>query len=243
MCVALIVGGAKGIGRAAAIGLAEAGHDIVVTYLNSRTETEETAAAVAAMGRDGIAVPLDVTDSHAVQQTFDNLDHGIGFPGIVVANAGVTSDSLVYNMTDQQFLDPIAVSLGGTFHLFRSAISGMRRRRWGRLIAVSSMAAVWGRRGAANYAASKAGIHGFVRSLAKEVGRLGITVNAVAPGVIATGGQSDLLYRRFKGDIDRIAVRRLGQPEEIAAAIRFLASREASYVTGAVLPVDGGLTP
>lgn len=243
MSIAFVTGGARGIGRAAALSLAEAGHDIVITYLESGVEAEKTVAGIAALGQFAKAIALDVTDSQAVKQAFIELEANSQSPAIVVATAGRTEDNLVDHMTDEQFLIPVTVNLLGTFHVFRAALPGMRRRRWGRLIAVTSMAGCWGRRGAANYAASKAGIHGLVRSMAQEVGRGGITVNAVAPGVIETGGASDLLSRRYKGNLDKVAVRRLGQPAEVAAAIRFFASHEASYITGAVLPVDGGIAP
>jgi 3-oxoacyl-[acyl-carrier protein] reductase len=239
---ALVTGGARGIGRAAVEALAAAGAAVAINYARSTEAAAALASDLRAGGTEVEAIQADVADDAQVAAMFARLDERWGGVDIVVNNAAVTRDGFVMLMSPAAWDEVLAVNLRGAFLCARQALRPMIRRKWGRIVNVVSPAAILGTSGAANYAAAKGGLLSFTRSLAREVGRYGITVNAVCPGLIETDmiavlPESERLRRR-----QAIALERFGEPHEVAQAIRFLASPAASYVSGALLTVDGGLT-
>jgi len=239
---ALITGASRGIGRAAAEALAAAGAAVAINYARSEAEAAAVGDALRAQGVDVDVVQADVADAAQVERMFERLRARWDGVDIVVNNAAVTHDGFVMLMTPAAWDEVIAVSLRGAFLCARQALRPMIKRRWGRIINVISPAALLGKDGAANYAAAKGGLLSFTKSLAREVGRYGITVNALCPGLIDT----QLIAHMPAAERERlgreIALVRFGEPAEVAQAIRFLASPAASYVSGATLVVDGGLT-
>ncbi|MDE0832873.1 MAG: beta-ketoacyl-ACP reductase [Acidimicrobiales bacterium] len=231
--VVLVTGGNRGIGLACALAFAADGHRVAVTC-RGEAPAELVDAGI-------LAVPCDVTDSATVDTAFATIEEKLGPVEILVANAGITRDGLVLRMSDGDFTDVIDANLTGAFRVARRAVRGMMKARWGRIILVSSIAGRVGQTGQANYAASKAGLVGLGRSLAKEFASRNVTVNVVAPGPILTDMLAALPDDQQAAYAEAVPLGRLGQAEEVAAAITFLASDAASYITGAVLPVDGGL--
>ena len=231
--VVLVTGGNRGIGLACALAFAADGHRVAVTC-RGEAPAELVDAGI-------LAVPCDVTDSATVDTAFATIEEKLGPVEILVANAGITRDGLVLRMSDGDFTDVIDANLTGAFRVARRAVRGMMKARWGRIILVSSIAGRVGQTGQANYAASKAGLVGLGRSLAKEFASRNVTVNVVAPGPILTDMLAALPADQQAAYAEAVPLGRLGQAEEVAAAITFLASDAASYITGAVLPVDGGL--
>ncbi|MGZ0185264.1 MAG: 3-oxoacyl-ACP reductase FabG [Acidimicrobiales bacterium] len=231
--VVLVTGGNRGIGLACALAFAADGHRVAVTC-RGEAPAELVDAGI-------LAVPCDVTDSATVDIAFATIEEKLGPVEILVANAGITRDGLVLRMSDGDFTDVIDANLTGAFRVARRAVRGMMKARWGRIILVSSIAGRVGQTGQANYAASKAGLVGLGRSLAKEFASRNVTVNVVAPGPILTDMLAALPNDQQAAYAEAVPLGRLGQAEEVAAAIAFLASDAASYITGAVLPVDGGL--
>ncbi|HEX3782529.1 MAG TPA: SDR family oxidoreductase [Pseudonocardiaceae bacterium] len=225
----LVTGGNRGIGLTIARAMAESGDKVAITYRSGEPPAEF------------FAVRCDVTDSRQIDAAFTDVESQQGPVSVVVANAGITRDRLAVRTTDEDFIDVLEPNLVGAFRTARRAIPGMLAQRRGRLVFVSSSLALMGSAGQANYAASKTGLIGLARSLAWELGTRGITANVVAPGLIDTEMGRTVSERRYSKLIDSTAVGRIGRPEEVAAAVRFLAGDEASYVTGAVLPVGGGL--
>jgi 3-oxoacyl-[acyl-carrier protein] reductase len=226
----LVTGGNRGIGLAIARSLAEAGHHVAVT-------TRSGAAP------EGLAaVACEVTETASVDAAFTAAEQALGGPvEVLVANAGITRDQLLMRMSDAEFDEVLDTNLAGAFRCARRASKGMIRLRYGRIIFVSSVVGLYGSPGQANYAASKAGLVGLARSISRELGGRGITANVVAPGFIDTDMTAELPDERRAAYLAAIPAGRFAAPEEVAAAVRFLASDEAGYVTGAVLPVDGGL--
>jgi len=239
---ALITGASRGIGRAAAEALAAAGAAVAINYARSASEAEETAAAARAFGVEVELVQADIGDEAAVTRLFGELGRRWGGVDVLVNNAAVTRDGFVMLMSPAAWDEVMAVNLRGTFLCARQALRPMIRKRWGRIINVISPAALLGKDGAANYAAAKGGVLSFTKSLAREVGRYGITVNAVCPGLIETRMVAAFPPAERQRFLEQIALGRFGEPAEVAHAIRFLASPAADYVTGSTLVVDGGLT-
>jgi 3-oxoacyl-[acyl-carrier protein] reductase len=238
---ALVTGASRGIGRATAELLAASGATVGINYARSAGEAEEVRDAIRAAGGEGELVPGDVGDEQAVVRLFDDLRARWGGVDIVVNNAAITRDGYLMLMPVDAWDDVISVNLRGVFLCARQALRYMIRKRWGRVINVISPAALVGKDGAANYAAAKGGVLSLTKSLAREVGRYGITVNAVCPGVVETrliAGLPEATREQFRS---QIALGRFGEPEEVAHAVRFLASPAAGYVTGSTLLVDGGL--
>jgi 3-oxoacyl-[acyl-carrier protein] reductase len=232
---AVVTGASKGIGAATAALLAEAGHDLIIHYGRDRDGATATAAACQTHGAQTRLVAADLsTDPGPVAEMIDE----VGGVGVLVNNAGVNDDGLALSMTDEQFARVIDVNLTAAFTLCRAALRGMLRARSGRIVNVTSVVGLHGNAGQANYAASKAGLVGLTKSLAREVAKRGITVNAVAPGFVETAMTADL---DDGGSLAQIPAGRLGDPSEVAAVIAFACSPAASYVNGTVLQVDGGL--
>jgi len=226
----LVTGGNRGIGLSIARDLAEAGHSVVVTHRSG--EPPE--------GLQGVR--CEVTDSASVDQAFTEAEELLGGPvDVLVANAGITRDQLLMRMSDEEFDSVVDTNLAGAFRCARRASKGMVRLRRGRIIFISSVVGLYGSPGQTNYAASKSGLVGLARSISRELGGRGITANVVAPGFIETDMTEVLPEDRKKAYQASIPAGRFGRTEEVAAAVRFLASDEAGYITGAVLPVDGGL--
>ncbi len=239
--VALVTGGSRGIGRAIAQLLATQGHRVAVNYTANEVAADAAVEAIAAAGGSAIAVQADVGDPDSVTAMFAMIDERLGSVEILVNNAGITRDALVLRMGIEAWDEVIETNLRSVYLVSKAALRGMVRARWGRIVSISSVSGVAGNPGQANYAASKAGIIGFTKSVAREVGSRGITVNAVAPGFIETD-MTDALGDEITTAVrERIALGRLGQPEEVAAAVGYLASDDASYVTGHTLVVDGGI--
>ena len=239
--VALVTGGSRGIGRAICERLAADGHRVVVNFAARADAAQEVVAGIEAAGGVAMAVGCDVSDADAVEQMFVEIEAAFGPVEVLVNNAGITRDGLLMRMKDADWSDVIATNLSSVFLCTRRSMKGMVRARWGRIISVSSVSGIAGNAGQANYAASKAGIIGFSKSVAKEIGSRGITTNVVAPGFIETDMTDALGEAAVSGAADNIAIGRLGTTAEVASAVGYLASPEASYITGHVLVVDGGI--
>ena len=239
---ALVTGASRGIGRATAEALAAAGAAVAINYARSAEEAEALGAGLRARGAEVEVVQADVADAAQVEAMFAHLKARWDGVDIVVNNAAVTRDGFVMLMAPEAWDDVLAVNLRGAFLCARQALRPMIKRRWGRIVNVISPGALLGQDGAANYAAAKGGLLSFTRSLAREVGRYGITVNAVCPGLVDTRLIADMPPAVRERHQAQIPLGRFGEPAEIAQAIRFLASPAASYVSGTTLAVDGGLT-
>lgn len=239
--VALVTGGSRGIGRAIAERLAADGHQVAVNYTANKDAADATVEAITAAGGTAVALQGDVGDPESVAALFESITEQLGPVEILVNNAGITRDDLILRMGVEAWDDVIETNLRSVYLTTKTALRPMLRAKWGRVISISSVSGIAGNPGQANYAASKAGIIGFTKSVAREVGSRGITVNAVAPGFIETD-MTDALGEEITAAVaDRIALGRLGQPEEVAAAVGYLSSDEAAYVTGHTLVVDGGI--
>jgi 3-oxoacyl-[acyl-carrier protein] reductase len=239
---ALVTGASRGIGRATAVALAAAGAAVAINYARSADDAHGVAETLRGRGAEVEVIAADVADAAQVQAMFDQLRARWDGVDILVNNAAVTHDGFVMLMTPEAWDAVVNVSLRGAFLCARQALRPMIKRKWGRIINVVSPAALLGKDGAANYAAAKGGGLSFGKSLAREVGRYGITVNAVCPGFIDTRLIANLPASERTRHEETTALGRFGEPAEVAHAIRFLASPAASYVTGATLVVDGGLT-
>ena len=238
---AVVTGGSRGIGRAICLKLAGQGANIVLNYAGNAAAAEETRAACEALGVRALAVQGDVADPAACNALIDTAVEAFGQVDILVCNAGITRDNLLMRMSDEEFQKVIDTNLKGTFHCMRAVIRPMMKKRRGRIISISSVVGLIGNAGQINYAASKAGVIGMTRSLAREVASRGITVNAVAPGFIRTD-MTDVLSDAVKeGILHSIPLGKLGEAEDVANTVLFLASDEAAYITGQVLSVDGGM--
>jgi 3-oxoacyl-[acyl-carrier protein] reductase len=234
---ALVTGGSGAIGSATVHALAAAGWPVVVHYGRGADRAGAVVAAVREAGGTAEAITADLADPAAPGRLLEDAVEALGPVRVLVNNAGITNDNLAMQLTDEDWQSVIDVDLTAAFRLIRPALKTMIRARWGRIVNVSSVIALKTNPGQANYAAAKAGLLGLTRSVAAEVARRNVTVNAIAPGFV----ESEMTAGLMEGLVDHIPARRAGRPEEIAAAIRFLASPEASYVTGSTLVVDGGL--
>lgn len=241
MSTALVTGGSRGIGRVIADKLAETGFDIAICYSGNENAAEETVKLCEEHGVNAIAIKCDVSNETEVAEMFAAVKEKFGPVDVLVNNAGVTKDGLLIRMSEADFDKVIDINLKGTFLCTKAAIKDMMKNRRGSIINITSIVGVNGNAGQTNYAASKAGIIGFTKSVAREYGGKGIIVNAIAPGFIQTA-MTDELPENVKADyLKRIPLNRFGQPEDVANAVEFLASEKASYITGQVIEVTGGM--
>lgn len=238
---AIVTGAVRGIGRATAMRLAADGFQVVVNYRGDDTEAGTVVAAIEAAGGTAVATRADVTDSDQVGSMIEATINTFGRLDVLVNNAGITRDTLIMRMKDEDWDTVLTTNLKSAYLCSKAAIRPMMRQRYGRIINMTSVVGLVGNAGQANYAAAKAGIVGLTKSLAREIGSRGITVNAVAPGFIETR-LTDAIPENLKSRmLEQIPVGYFGSPEDVAVAVSFLASAEARYITGAVLSVDGGM--
>jgi 3-oxoacyl-(acyl-carrier-protein) reductase len=238
---AVVTGASRGIGRAIAVELGRSGHRVACGYATDAVAAAETVAAVQAAGGSGAAVEIDVADTESVDAAFRAIEADLGPVEILVNNAGITRDGLLARMSDEHWSAVIDTNLGGAFHAIRRATPKMMRARFGRIVNVSSVSGHIGAPGQANYSAAKAGLLGLSRAVARELASRNVTCNVVAPGPIVTA-MTDAMPDEWKAAMEAtVPLGRLGTPEDVAAVVGFLCSDAAGYVTGALVPVDGGL--
>lgn len=237
---ALVTGASRGIGRACALSLAEAGARVAVAARNVE-QLESLASEIRSLNREAFVIPMDLADPESIKEAIAKTARDFGGIAILVNNAGITKDGLAIRMKKPDWDTVIATNLTGAFIAIQQALPAMMRERWGRIINISSLVGEMGNAGQANYAASKAGLIGLTKSIAQEMGSRNITVNAVAPGYVETDMTSGLSEELKEKMLANIPLKRIGRPEDVAAAVRFLASEEAGYITGHVLSVNGGL--
>jgi 3-oxoacyl-[acyl-carrier protein] reductase len=238
--IALVTGASRGIGAAIADKLAQAGATVVGTA-TAEKGAQAISERMQAAGYKGKGMVLDVSDQASIDALMEAISSEFGTPGILVNNAGITRDNLLMRMKDEEWEAIINTNLTSVFRLSKAVLRGMMKARKGRVISISSVVGAMGNAGQTNYAAAKAGIHGFTRSMAREVGSRGITVNAIAPGFIETDMTKELPEAQRKQLVDNIPLQRLGQAEDIANAVLFLADESGRYITGETLHVNGGM--
>ena len=238
---ALITGASRGIGAAIALELAKAGHSVSVNYNSHSDDAERVVKDLLNIGVEAKAVKGNVSDKKSVQEMIKNATDSLGPVDILVNNAGIISDNLIMRMKDEEFDKVIDTNLKGTYYCTKECIPSMVKQRWGRVINITSVVGIRGNIGQTNYSASKAAIHGFTYSLAKEVATRGVTVNAIAPGYIKTA-TVDVLSDKLKDHIMTwIPMKRFGTPDEISGMVAFIASDRARYMTGELVKIDGGM--
>jgi 3-oxoacyl-[acyl-carrier protein] reductase len=240
--VAVVTGGGRGIGRAVAVRLANEGANVAISYRSNDVAAEEVAEVIRAAGVQGEIFKGDIASPEDVDALFKGVGEALGPVEILVNNAGLTRDNLMMRMKESEFDEVLDTNLKGTYLCTRAALRPMIRARWGRIVNVSSVVGLVGNAGQANYAASKAGIIGFTKSVAREVAQRGITANVVAPGYVETeltGSLSEEIKDQIR---DQVPAGRFAEPEEVAEVVAFLAGEGAGYITGQTVAVDGGMT-
>lgn len=239
--VALVTGGSRGIGKSIALKLASMGANVVINYSSSDVKANEVVAEIKELGRDALAVKANVAKMDEAKDLVEKTNEKFGKIDILVNNAGITRDNLLMKMSEEEWDAVFSVNMKGTFNVTKSLIRGMIKQKNCSIINIASVVGITGNAGQCNYSAAKAGIIGFTKSLAKEVGKKNVRVNAIAPGFIETDMTNELSDKVKQEYMKNIPLQRLGKPEDIANAVAFLASDMSGFVTGQVLVVDGGM--
>ena len=241
MKTALVTGGSRGIGRAIALELGKSCY-VAVGYTSSKDSAEEVVGEIVKSGGEATAVQIDVTSSESIENAFTTIEKELNGVDILVNNAGITKDNILPRIKEDDWNDVINTNLTGSFKTSQRAIKHMMKNKWGRIVFISSIVGIVGNQGQANYAASKAGLIGLSKSIAKEMGSRSITSNVVAPGYIDTDMTAFLTDEQKDNIIEQLSIKRIGKPEDVANIVSFLSSEESEYITGQVIPVDGGIT-
>ena len=241
MKTALITGGSRGIGSAICKALS-ANHKVVIGYSNSKEEAKKLEESINSNGGNAMSVKIDVSDKNSINTAFEEIEESYGIVEVLVNNAGITKDNILPRMKDSEWDDVIQTNLTGSYLTTQRAIKNMMKNKWGRIIFISSVVGISGNQGQSNYAASKAGLIGFAKSVSKEMGARNITSNVIAPGYIETDMTSFLSEENKENIIEQLSIKRIGKPEDISNVVSFLSSEESEYITGQVISVDGGLS-
>tara|TARA_Y100000741_G_scaffold22135_1_gene16138 strand:- start:12 stop:740 length:729 start_codon:yes stop_codon:yes gene_type:complete len=241
MKTAFVTGGSRGIGKAIAIELGNNFH-VVVGYSNSEDKANDVAKDIISSGGSASTVRVDISNSESVDEAFTSIEKDYTSVDVLINNAGVTKDNILPRMKKDEWLEVIQTNLTGSFYTSQRAVKPMMKNKWGRIIFISSIVGLSGNQGQANYAASKAGLIGLAKSISKELGSRNITSNVVAPGYIETDMTSFLDDQNKENIIEQLSIKRIGKPEDISNVVSFLCTEESEYITGQVIPVDGGLS-
>ena len=241
MKTALITGGSRGIGSAICKALS-ANHKVVIGYSSSKEEAKKLEESINSNGGNAMSVKIDVSDKNSINTAFEEIEESYGIVEVLINNAGITRDNILPRMKDSEWDDVIQTNLTGSYLTTQRAIKNMMKNKWGRIIFISSVVGISGNQGQSNYAASKAGLIGFAKSVSKEMGARNITSNVIAPGYIETDMTSFLSQENKENIIEQLSIKRIGKPEDISNVVSFLSSEESEYITGQVISVDGGLS-
>ena len=241
MKTAFVTGGSRGIGSAIALALGKTFH-VVVGFANSEDKASDVVKEIVAAGGSASTVQIDISDAESVDNAFTTIEKEYNSVDVLINNAGVTKDNILPRMKEDEWLEVIQTNLTGSFYTSQRAIKLMMKNKWGRIVFISSVVGLSGNQGQANYAASKAGLIGLAKSISKEMGSRNITSNVVAPGYIETDMTSFLDDQNKENIIEQLSIKRIGKPEDISNIVSFLCKDESEYITGQVIPVDGGLT-
>jgi len=241
MKTAFVTGGSRGIGKSIALGLGNKFH-VVVGYSVSNEKAEEVSEKIISNGGSSSTVQINISETSSVDEAFSSIEKDYTSVDVLINNAGITKDNILPRMKEDEWLEVIQTNLTGSFYTSQRAIKLMMKNKWGRIVFISSVVGISGNQGQANYAASKAGLIGLSKSISKEMGSRNITSNVVAPGYIETDMTSFLDEQNKENIIEQLSIKRIGKPEDISNIVSFLCSDESEYITGQVIPVDGGLT-
>ena len=241
MKTAFVTGGSRGIGSAIALALGKTFH-VVVGFANSGDKANDVVKEIVTAGGSASTVQIDISDAESVDNAFTTIEKEYNSVDVLINNAGVTKDNILPRMKEAEWLKVIQTNLTGSFYTSQRAIKLMMKNKWGRIVFISSVVGLSGNQGQANYAASKAGLIGLAKSISKEMGSRNITSNVVAPGYIETDMTSFLDDQNKENIIEQLSIKRIGKPEDISNVVSFLCNDESEYITGQVIPVDGGLT-
>ena len=240
MKTALVTGGSRGIGKAIALELGKS-FNVAVGYSSSKDSAEEVVEQIIKSGGTATAIQIDVANSESIENAFTTIEKELNGVDILVNNAGITKDNILPRIKEDDWNDVINTNLSGPFKTSQRAIKHMMKNKWGRIVFISSIVGIMGNQGQANYAASKAGLIGLSKSIAKEMGSRNITSNVIAPGYIETDMTAFLTDEQKDNIIEQLSIKRIGKPEDVANIVSFLSSEESEYITGQVIPVDGGI--